>query len=132
MASPIPGVAISTPFGVKGAKWSSGMHQGVDFACPVGTQILAPCDGKVVKVGNAWGPAFGNHQVLLQTAFGYLLFAHCSAYSVAVGQQVTKGQPIAKSGAEGNVTGPHLHMELQAKLNWVSAGGINPQPVLDA
>ncbi len=45
MAMPINGHPISTPFGVKGKMWSSGRHEGIDIAAPVGTDIVAPCDG---------------------------------------------------------------------------------------
>jgi murein DD-endopeptidase MepM/ murein hydrolase activator NlpD len=130
MASPIKGVPVSTAFGVKGSRWSTKRHEGVDFACPVGTNVLAPCDGEVVKVGQVWGKAFGQHSVLLKVAEGYLLFAHCSKYLVAVGDKVKKGQHIAEVGLEGNTTGAHLHMELQAKSTWTKGGGINPAAIL--
>jgi murein DD-endopeptidase MepM/ murein hydrolase activator NlpD len=130
MALPVKGHPLSTPFGVKGKMWSSGRHEGIDFACPVGTDILAPCDGVVAKVGQCWGAAFGHNSVLLKVAEGYLLFAHCSKALVKVGDKVTKGQHIAESGADGNVTGPHLHMELQKGPGWVKGGGLDPAAIL--
>jgi len=130
MAMPINGYPVSTPFGVKGKRWSSGKHEGIDIAAPVGTDILAPCDGTVVKVGQCWGKAFGQHSVLLKVEGGHLLFAHCSKALVKVGQVVTKGMHIAEVGAEGNVTGPHLHMELQAGAAWKKGGGLDPAGIL--
>jgi len=130
MAMPIKGHPVSTPFGVKGKLWSSGRHEGIDVACPVGTDILAPCDGTVVKVGQVWGAAFGQNSVLLKVAGGHLLFAHCSKALVKVGQKVTKGQHIAEVGKDGNVTGPHLHMELQKGPGWVKGGGLDPAKIL--
>lgn len=130
MAMPINGHKISTPFGVKGKLWSSGKHEGIDIAAPVGTEIVAPCDGKVVKVGQCWGKAFGQNSVLLKVEGGHLLFAHCSKYFVKVGDKVVKGQKIALVGKDGNVTGPHLHMELQAGAGWVKGGGLDPAAIL--
>jgi murein DD-endopeptidase MepM/ murein hydrolase activator NlpD len=132
MAAPVKGHKLSTAFGIKGHMWSSGRHEGVDYACPVGTDILAPVDAKVEKVGQVWGAAFGHHSVLLKVEGGYLLFAHCSKALVKAGDHVKKGQHIAESGADGNVTGPHLHMEYQKGPGWVKGGGMNPQKFIDA
>jgi murein DD-endopeptidase MepM/ murein hydrolase activator NlpD len=63
---------------------------------------------------------------------GHLLFAHLSSNSVKVGQDLKVGDVIGKVGSEGNVTGPHLHMELQKGPGWVRGGGLNPQAILDA
>lgn len=132
MAMPIRNHPVSTRFGIAGRKWSSGRHEGVDIACPVGTEIFAPCDGDVVLVGQCWGAAFGHNSVILKTKFGHIIFAHMSAAKVKKGDKVTKGKLIGLSGADGNVTGPHLHMELQKGPGWVKGGGLDPQAVLDA
>ncbi len=132
MAMPIKGHKVSTPFGVKGKMWSSGRHEGIDIAAPTGTDILAPVDAKVEKVGQVWGGAFGQHSVLLKVEGGYLLFAHCSKALVKAGDKVKKGQHIAEVGADGNVTGPHLHMEYQKGPGWKKGGGMDPQKFLDA
>jgi murein DD-endopeptidase MepM/ murein hydrolase activator NlpD len=134
MASPMKDAKykVTTPFGVKGHMWSSGRHEGVDYAAPVGAVIVAPCDGKVVKVGQCWGAAFGKNSVLLKVKGGHLLFAHLASNSCKVGQELKKGEVIGKCGKDGNVTGPHLHMELQKGPGWVRGGGLNPQKILDA
>ena len=129
---PIKGHPINCKFGVKGKMWSSGRHEGIDIACPVGTEIVAPVDAKVEKVGQVWGAAFGHNNVLLKVEGGYLLFAHCSKALVKAGDKVKAGQAIAKSGKDGNVTGPHLHMEYQKGPGWVKGGGMDPQKFLDA
>ena len=121
---------VTTPFGVKGRMWSSGRHEGVDYAAPVGAVVVAPCAGKVVQVGQVWGAAFGRNSVLLRVEGGHLLFAHLSANSVKVGQTLAVGDVIGKVGAEGNVTGPHLHMELQAGPGWKRGGGLDPAKLI--
>jgi len=132
MASPMQDAKykVTTAFGVKGRMWSSGRHEGVDYAAPVGAIVVAPCDGKVVKVGQVWGAAFGQHSVLMQVEGGHLLFAHLSSYKVKVGQRLKTGDFIGKVGKEGNVTGPHLHMELQKGPGWKKGGGLDPAKII--
>ena len=122
----------TTLFGVPGKHWSSGRHEGIDYAAPVGAVVVAPAAGKVVQVGQVWGSAFGQFSVLVQVKEGYLLFAHLSSYKVRVGQTLKVGDVIGKVGKEGNVTGPHLHLELQAGRNWKKGGGLDPESIVGA
>jgi murein DD-endopeptidase MepM/ murein hydrolase activator NlpD len=134
MASPMQDkkYKVTTAFGIKGDRWSSGKHEGVDYAAPTGAVVVAPVDGEVVKVGQCWGAAFGQHSVLMKVKGGHLLFAHLSSNSVKVGQDLKVGDVIGKVGADGNVTGPHLHMELQKGPGWVKGGGLDPKAIIEA
>jgi TP901 family phage tail tape measure protein len=108
---PIVGGHVTTPFGKKGSMWASGYHTGDDYATPTGTPIHAALGGKVMST--AWGGAYGN---LTKIAVGPGIetwYAHQSAFGVKPGQRVTEGQVIGKTGATGNVTGPHLHFEVR-------------------
>lgn len=142
MSKPVPAhIRVSTPFGVRGPMWSSGVHQGVDFACPVGTDVFSPVTGKVVGVGSTWGSAFGRHQIIIECKHKkkhalkartyYVILAHCSQAFVKPGDLVKAGQRVGKSGAEGNVSGPHLHMEVQTTRSWSRKSFVDPQFVLD-
>ena len=85
-------------------------HYGTDFAAWTGTEILAFAEGTVGMVG--WDAGFGNY-IIVQHAGGWrTLYAHCSAVYVTGGDTVTAGECIGLVGATGNVTGPHLHLEL--------------------
>ena len=132
MALPIANGKVACAFGVKGTMWASGRHEGIDFVAADGTPVLAAANGVVKGIGT-WGAAYGAHSVIvLHPGFGYAIYAHCSSALVKVGAAVTKGQHIANSGHEGNVTGPHLHLELQTGPGWVKGGGHDPAALLKA
>lgn len=138
MALPIKDGKAGTPYGKKGKLWSAGHHQGIDFPCKVGTPVLACANGKVVGVGAPWGGAFGHHSVLVKHTLRkglkfesvWAIYAHCSEAKVKVGAKVVKGQLIALSGKEGNVTGPHLHLEVHTTPYWNHTSDIDPAYLL--
>ncbi|WP_435128052.1 transglycosylase family protein [Actinacidiphila sp. bgisy144] len=103
--------AIGTGYHVGGSSWASGQHTGVDFLVGTGTAVHSVAAGTVVSAG--WGGAYG-YQVVIKHADGeYSQYGHLSQISVRVGQHVNEGQRIARSGATGNATGPHLHFEMR-------------------
>lgn len=94
---------------------SGGKHTGTDIAMPVGTPVEAAMDGKVVST-NA-GANYGM-SVVLDHGNGYqTVYGHLSERLVNLGDTVSKGQKIAKSGNTGNSTGPHLHYEVRFGQN---------------
>jgi murein DD-endopeptidase MepM/ murein hydrolase activator NlpD len=103
--------AIGTPYRASGSHWSSGAHTGVDFLVPTGTSVKAVEAGTVVTAG--WGGSYGYQVVIRHPDGRYSQYGHLSAISVKVGQRVGEGQRIARSGATGNATGPHLHFEMR-------------------
>ncbi len=107
------------------AKWSresypAGGHEGIDWACPVGTPIRAMAAGRVVETHQGetqGGEDYGNF-VRIQTGedkttrtegFEHL-YGHLSEVYVRLGQIVTADQLIGLSGNTGRSTGPHLHV----------------------
>ena len=127
---------IGTPYGAHGSHWSGGIHKGVDFPVASGTSVLAPWSGTVIAA--SWGAAFGTHIVLDCDRLPdgspglWVALCHLSRSLAAPGTHVTAGQLVGRSGATGNVTGPHLHMEVQRSSHWSPGGHVNPQPWLDA
>lgn len=91
--------------------------------------------GKVVAVSTGWNAGRGT-LIKVQTAPGVIEFyQHCAAVYVKVGQQVPQGTVLGRAGATGNVTGAHLHFEVQvngtpvepsAWLGLPNAGGTYP------
>lgn len=90
-------------------------HQGVDYGAPMGTPIVAPWNGVVVRRGTN---KLGGHIVKLKHPNGYTTyFAHLkSAAIVREGELVEQGQTIGYVGMSGNARGttPHLHFELRS------------------
>ncbi len=87
-------------------------HVALDIAVPIGTRVNAADRGTVVMAG--WSAVGYGFRVVINHGNDYMtLYAHLSDIYVEVGQVVGKGQAIGLSGANGNVTGPHLHFELR-------------------
>lgn len=86
-------------------------HTGVDFATPLNTNILASKSGTVTAVITST-TGFGKH-IKIDCGDGFeTLYAHLNSFNVSVGDVVTQGQLIAKSGNTGLSTGPHLHFQI--------------------
>lgn len=85
-------------------------HKGTDVAMPVGRDVPAAMSGRVAYAGERSG-----YGLTVEVDHGNGLmtrYAHLSEVSVNVGDTVSEGQSLAKSGATGRVTGPHLHFEV--------------------
>jgi hypothetical protein len=100
-------------------------HYGLDVAGPVGTPISAALAGRVTLSADFF--FFGQLLVLDHGHGVNTLYAHLSERLVAEGEAVAQGQPIARMGATGRVTGPHLHFSLSWYQVW-----LDPQPLLPA
>jgi murein DD-endopeptidase MepM/ murein hydrolase activator NlpD len=127
MALPIKNGKITTAYKKAGKMWSKGYHTGVDFACKIGTPILAVADGKIEKAN--WGASYGQ-QVVQKVDGGWVIYAHLNAVRCKPGQRVTKGQIIGESGNSGNSSGPHLHFEMRDNIRWSAGTDIDPKEIL--
>lgn len=109
---PLPRITTLTSlYGMRGDR----LHQGVDFAVPVGTPVLAALSGRVTEV--QWLDGYGLTVILEHTSgTTSTLYAHLSRSLVSRGMQVQQGQAIALSGNTGRSTGPHLHFEIQERV----------------
>ncbi len=97
----------------------STMHNGLDWAGPRNTPILASADGVVKHAGRQGG--YGN-LVIIEHEFGLeTYYAHLNSINVRVGQRVSRGQRIGGMGTTGASTGVHLHYEVR-----VNGRPVNP------
>ncbi len=85
-------------------------HNGADIRAATGTKVRAPFAGTVVLTGFHY---YAGGSVYIDSGNGVItVFFHLSEINVKKGDKVVKGQVVAKSGATGRVTGPHLHYTL--------------------
>ncbi|WP_421701036.1 peptidoglycan DD-metalloendopeptidase family protein [Aliiroseovarius sp.] len=87
-------------------------HNGVDWAAPTGTPVVAAAAGKIAVAGQGGG--YGNvvyidHAGGLQTRYAHL---NAFADGISAGVDVQAGELIGYVGTTGRSTGPHLHFEL--------------------
>lgn len=88
-------------------------HYGVDIAAPTGTEVLAPADAVVSMAHDDM--FFSGGTLILDHGMGVSSsYLHLSEILVAEGESVRQGDIIAKVGATGRATGPHLCW----RINW--------------
>ena len=119
---PIKGVITSrfgnrTPTEIVTAK-----HKGLDIAGNIGDNIVSAIEGTVVQYSEEGD--YGKH-LRIQNGEVLTLYAHCSELLVQEGSTVKQGDVIAKVGATGRATGPHLHFEIRRDDRF-----INPELIL--
>ena len=124
---------VGTPFGQKGTLWKSGYHSGLDLI-----SLAAGGDGKVYPVAPgsvirsvAGDGSYGNYVTVRHEDGMLSLYAHLKSIAVTLGQVVGYDTQLGVEGATGNVTGPHLHLELHEKEYHYPAV-IDPAAFLDA
>ena len=104
------------------------------------TELWEPVEGfldyEVSNHGRVRNIYFERLLKLRNNSYGYMvmvdhgggivtLYAHNSSLTVKTGDNVERGQTIAKSGSTGMSTGPHLHFEVrvngeyQNPRNWL-------------
>lgn len=122
----------------------NGKHDGVDFVALNDKSVLSSSGGVVSSanndcpqmgyLGSTCGYGFGNH-VVVQTKVedvNYkLIYGHMSEVNVKVGDKVSNGQVIGIMGQSGNVTGAHVHLQIEKEINGVFLP-VDPMPLLQA
>jgi murein DD-endopeptidase MepM/ murein hydrolase activator NlpD len=88
-----------------------GSHKGVDLRAPMGTDVYAAQDGRVILAERH--KQYGNYVILDHGNGVQTVYAHHRANCVQLGDIVHRGQKIAEVGSTGRSTGPHLHFELR-------------------
>jgi len=103
----------------KGKEVDRQVHLGFDLAVTSAIPVLAANDGKVLHA--SWLGIYGNCLILDHGMGVASLYGHLSSIDVKVGDSVTKGQTLGRSGMTGLAGGDHLHFTML-----VSGHPVNP------
>ncbi|MGW8555244.1 M23 family metallopeptidase [Streptomyces tubercidicus] len=120
--APVSSYTLTAGFGQAGDRWAAD-HTGQDFAAPTGTPVKAVHSGTITQAG--WAGSYGYRIVLTLDDGTELWFCHLSSM-VKTSGKVNTGDVIGRVGATGNVTGPHLHLEVRPD----AGDPIDPMPWL--
>ena len=100
---------LTSPFGIR-SQGGADLHRGVDLAADVGTPVRPILGGRVRFTGTMDG--YGSVIWIDHGPDLLSVYAHLSEIDVEPLQEVSKSTVIGKTGSSGNVTGPHLHLEV--------------------
>ena len=114
MRTPINGAKLSSRYGfrIHPIIGYNQMHQGTDFAAPIGTPVMASGAGTVEYSG--WKGGYGKFISIRHSPVYQTNYAHLQDYAKGMrrGTKVQQGQVIGYLGSTGSSTGPHLHYEV--------------------
>jgi len=114
MKTPINGARLSSSYGMRKHPITgfTKMHQGTDFAAPLGTPIMASGSGTIIRA--KWCGGGGNCIKIKHNSTYQTIYAHMQSFAkgMKVGKKVKQGQIIGYVGSTGMSTGPHLHYEV--------------------
>ena len=96
-------------------------HQGVDYAIPEGTPVVATADGRVKEIKGKSSTS-GTTIVIEHDNDYSTSYSHLQSVKVKNRQKVKQGDTIALSGNSGLSLAPHLHYE-------VLHGGMRVDPI---
>jgi len=137
LALPVVGVKAGDLVDTYDAARGAGRrHDAIDIMAAEGTPVIAAADGTIEKRFNS---VRGGKTIYERSSDGQweYYYAHLSAYApgLAEGQQVKRGQVIARVGHTGDASaaGPHLHFAVNRMApgeRWWNGTAINPYPLL--
>ena len=110
---PLKTYRLTSGFGMRQNPVTGNMrvHQGLDLAAPMGTEVYAAGDGVVTETGD--DPVYGNFIVIKHGGGWVSLYGHLQRVGVVLQSSVKSGMLIGWVGSTGQSTGPHLHFELR-------------------
>ena len=104
---PLANAVFTSPYG---HRWGR-LHAGQDYAADIGTPLRSMGSGEVVAAGPMSG--YGKYIDIRYTDGTVSRYGHIDSISASVGDEVSPGDVVAKSGNTGQSTGPHLHLEIR-------------------
>jgi murein DD-endopeptidase MepM/ murein hydrolase activator NlpD len=109
----------------KGKEVDQQVHLGFDLAVTANVPVVAANDGKVTHA--SWLGIYGNCVIIDHGMGVQSLYGHLSSFDIKVGDSVTKGQTLGRSGMTGLAGGDHLHFTML-----VDGHAVNPVEWWDA
>ena len=109
---PVSSGWISSGFGERNDPFTGkrAQHEGLDFAGKKGSEVLGVASGVVTWSGSRQG--YGK-LLEIDHGNGYITrYAHNDELLVNAGDGISAGQAIAKMGATGRASSPHVHFEV--------------------
>jgi murein DD-endopeptidase MepM/ murein hydrolase activator NlpD len=94
----------------KGKEVDQQVHLGFDLASTARVPVAAANAGRVLHAG--WLGIYGNCVIVDHGQGVQSLYGHLSSFDVKVGDAVTKGQSLGRSGTTGLAGGDHLHFTM--------------------
>lgn len=104
---PLANAVFTSPYG---HRWGR-LHAGQDYAADIGTPLRSMGTGEVIAAGPMSG--YGKYIDIRYTDGTVSRYGHIDSFSASVGDEVSPGDVVAKSGNTGQSTGPHLHLEIR-------------------
>ncbi|MDR2477486.1 MAG: M23 family metallopeptidase [Treponema sp.] len=87
------------------------LHQGIDLAAPLGTDVYASGEGIVTEIGE--DSIYGIYIIIKHGESWASLYGHLQKVETTLRSLVRSGTLIGRVGSTGQSTGPHLHFELR-------------------
>lgn len=121
LMNPVRNARFTSPFGPRFhpilKRWRP--HNGVDWAAPTGTPVMASADGVVEFAG--WKGGNGNLVVIRHNDTYQSYYAHLHRFrrGLKKGQEVEQQDVIGYVGNTGLSTAPHLHYGVKKNGDWV-------------
>lgn len=115
LMAPVDGPVVE-PYAPAGAYAG---HWGVDFAAVPGTVVVSPLDGRVSFAGSVAGML----TVTIETGDLKVSVSYLSGVLVTVGEEVSAGAPIARSGSAHGTEALHLSTRIGGRY-------VDPAPFL--
>lgn len=106
---PIGNFPVTQKFLTPNPAYESKVHNGTDYACPVGTPLYAPSDGEIIHIFNE-NKTMGNAIYFMADDGKYMRFLHLSACSTRGSYK--RGDVIGLTGNSGQSEGAHLHCDV--------------------
>ena len=122
---PLPNGILTSDYGMRKSPITGHyiFHDGVDFAAPAGTPVLACKAGSVEKTGLVRSNTIETFIIIKHDAHQRAVFMHIYLIiiSYTAGDLVFSHGSIGKVGSTGLSTGAHLHFEI-----WIDGKTVDP------